>query len=297
MSRSPAAIRRIFTELQAGAPQTDADDMILSGILAFKSGYHNTRANHEAGKLGGKPNDYSIRFGVDQLGADDAAAAIDITFRSAQAGDFRMIAKYSRRLYDAMRAEDPRLFYRGEPVIREFFGNIDTDRDVEGWSMRRSSGTPGPVTSDGSHLWHLHQSIFRKFVDDWDALKGIPEVLLGRPLTPVPPPIEEDDVTPEQMDEIADRVLNKAKLGGVGPWSGLTLAEAVAGISGKEDADKLRDAAERDRDAAQDRQLSQLNDSLATVRNASNGQLSRLDNIESALGRLVELLQSGERPT
>src|SRR5262245_10802353 len=68
----------------------------LGGIYANKPGYHNTRAANS-------PSNYSIRDPQDQLGPPDKAAAIDLTFPNAQAGDYSTIALYSRRLLESGR--------------------------------------------------------------------------------------------------------------------------------------------------------------------------------------------------
>jgi hypothetical protein len=204
---NPSALVRLWNELKAQSP--DADDMILSGIYVAKTGYHNTREHHEEDTHGGNPTDYSIRLDRDKQGSRYKAAAIDITFKTAQAGKFHVIAKYSLRLLNAMRNRDPRIFYKGKPVIREFFGNSDLDWEVEGWTMHRTStGQAGPASSDKSHLYHIHKSYFRDEVDNWDAVKGILDILLGKPIVepeePTPPPVE-DEVTPEEIESIARR--------------------------------------------------------------------------------------------
>jgi hypothetical protein len=140
------------------------------GIYANKSGYHNTRTANQANW----PGNYSYaQFAVDREGPSDKAAALDITFVDAQAGNYATIAALSSRLYAAGRAgraNDPRTVY-----MREFFGNIDTDRTVEGWDFARGNTS----TSDSSHLWHIHISVHRKYVTDMRAMRAILSILKG----------------------------------------------------------------------------------------------------------------------
>lgn len=181
MSAVPDALQRFWNEFSAAEPQAR-----MGGIYANKSGYHNTRANH----LRDRPGDYSIQRAADKQGPSDKASAIDITFADAQRSDFRTIAKYSKRLYDAGVRRDKR-FYAEDgqtAIVREFFGNTDADRTVEGWSYYREAA----ASSDSSHLWHIHLSVTRKYCNDWSKLKPILDVMLGRDSdapapTPEPP--------------------------------------------------------------------------------------------------------------
>lgn len=143
----------------------------LGGILARKPGYHDTRKHH---KQVGRTDDYSIRWDLDKQGPDDESAAIDWTFRDAQAGDYTTIKKYSARLLAAGRANDPRTY-----AMREFYGNADFDRDVEGWDFVRDQA----ASSDSSHLWHIHISIRRAYVTSAKAIDAILSILKGEALS------------------------------------------------------------------------------------------------------------------
>jgi hypothetical protein len=146
----------------------------LGGILARKRGYHNSRDHLP---MPGYTTDYSINeFSVDREGPADEPAAIDWTFPDAQAGDYLTISKYSKRLMTAGKAgrmADPRTLY-----MREFFGNTDSDREVEGWDYAKNRAS----TSDSSHLWHIHVSIHRKYVTDPVAMQAILSILSAQPL-------------------------------------------------------------------------------------------------------------------
>lgn len=153
----------------------------LGGIYANKPGYHNTRA-------GNSSSNYSVVLPEDKLGPSDKAAAIDLTFPNAQAGNYSTIAKYSSRLLKSGQdLNDNRGNY-----LREFYGNADFDNSVEGWDFYYVR----PASSDTSHLWHIHISFLRKFVTSRTAMDSVLSILRG---DPVPQPQEEEDMTPAQQ--------------------------------------------------------------------------------------------------
>lgn len=144
----------------------DPADTDLGGIFANKPGYHNTRANNSS-------TDYSVRDAIDKQGPSDKAAAIDWTFRSAQAGNYANINKYFSRFMTAARARDPRLF-----GWREGQGNEDVDKTAEGWDIRyHRSENPS-----GTHAWHCHFSEDRAYVESLDNKKALLSVLKGETL-------------------------------------------------------------------------------------------------------------------
>jgi peptidoglycan hydrolase-like protein with peptidoglycan-binding domain len=144
----------------------------LGGIYANKRGYHNKRKNLP---MPGHDTDYSVnQFSVDRQGPDDEPAAIDWTFNDAHSGNYSTISKFSKRLYAArLDADNTRTKY-----IREFFGQIDSDPTVEGWDFSKDRAS----TSDKSHLWHIHLSIHRKYVNDPMAMRAILSILRGESL-------------------------------------------------------------------------------------------------------------------
>lgn len=164
-----AIVDVLWPGLKALAPASE-----LGGILARKPGYHNSRDHLP-------PTDYSVaEFAIDRMGPADEGSAIDWTFPNAQAGDFATIARFSRLLLAAGRAGDPRAY-----PMREFFGNADGDRQVDGWDFAKRR----PSSSDSSHLWHIHISIHRKYIDDPAAMRSILSILSGSvPATPPPVP-------------------------------------------------------------------------------------------------------------
>lgn len=139
----------------------------LGGVYAFKSGYHATRTDNK----NNWPDDYSINDPMDLKGPADKSAAIDWTFPDAQAGHYDTIIKYTQRLLvSAEDLHDPRL-----NGMREFYGQADKDLQVEGWDIRYQR----PVTSNTSHLWHIHFSFARDKVGLQSLMDSVFSVLKG----------------------------------------------------------------------------------------------------------------------
>ena len=142
----------------------------FGGIYASKKGYHNTRAAN----LKQWPGNYSIRDAEDRAGPPDKAAALDWTFPEAQRGNYGRIDLYtSRLLASAKDKNDPRL-----NGMREFYGQADADRQVEGWDTRYDRS----ASSDPSHLWHIHFSFDRDKVTLRPTFEPVVAVLKGESL-------------------------------------------------------------------------------------------------------------------
>lgn len=141
----------------------------LGGFLAWKKGFH---APGEW-NLKNYPDNYSIRDGVNRTGPGwSKSSAFDWTFPDAQAGRFGTIDKYTARLMkSALDSNDPRL----DMILFEFYGNKDNDRDVDGYNELKEQ----KVSSDLSHLWHLHLSFIRKFANDQWGFWALYTVLAG----------------------------------------------------------------------------------------------------------------------
>lgn len=184
-SRVPDHLWWLWRRLRELEPSSE-----LGGIFADKSGYHNTRDRNKQKW----PGNYSIREAEDQGGPGDKAAALDWTFPNAQRGDYSTIAKFTKRLLaSGQDKNDPRL-----DGLREFYGQSDSDSHVEGWDCRHLVD----VTSDSSHLWHIHFSFDRDklgTVAGRKVMENLLSVLSGELLsswrqrsgaapTPVPPP-------------------------------------------------------------------------------------------------------------
>ncbi|WIM95761.1 peptidoglycan-binding domain-containing protein [Actinoplanes oblitus] len=160
-ARITDAMWKLWLALKELEPSTQ-----LGGIYANKPGYHNTRNNNAK-------SNYSVRDAQDKRGPSDKAAALDWTFPSAQRGDYTLIDKYTSRILTAGQNRDERL-----NGWREFYGQADHDRDVEGWDCRYHRA----VTSDSSHLWHIHFSENREHAESWANKDALISVLKGESL-------------------------------------------------------------------------------------------------------------------
>ncbi|HEY1175018.1 MAG TPA: hypothetical protein VGF17_02585 [Phytomonospora sp.] len=190
--RITAAMWRLWTEFDAHRPKTQ-----LGGIFAPKTGYHDTRTHNPAG-------DYSRQYAADLKGPADKAAAVDLTFGEAQGGNFTDIITYTKRLDAAAKARDPRLYVGKTPVLREFIGTLNGQVPYAYDLQRRR----GDHFRDDSHLWHIHLSVTRQFVTDWDILAGVLSVLIGDSIVA----LTKDDMKTMMLWDPGDET-------GVGNWS------------------------------------------------------------------------------
>lgn len=133
----------------------------LGGIYANKSGYHNTVAANRSRW----PGNYSIKLSLDDRSPTDKARAIDLTMSDTE------MRKRTGYLRDAAAQRDPRL-----RAVREFYGTLD-GKTVFGRTKSSATGAWSWATSDTSHLWHIHISIFTAYVGDSDALADLVSVL------------------------------------------------------------------------------------------------------------------------
>lgn len=145
---------------------------LLGGIVALKPGYHSW-----ASRL--LSDDYSLQdVPEDRQGPRDKASAVDLTMSAAA------MRKYTKRLDDAARRRDERLYVGGKPILREFIGTLDS-RSVYCWVFTggRALGVgadAGPDPGrDASHLSHIHLSIIRKYVTLPDLAARLLSVLSG----------------------------------------------------------------------------------------------------------------------
>jgi hypothetical protein len=107
-------------------------------------------------------NDYSVQLAEDKQGDGEAACALDLSWSAASwqytVSQRLLAAKHDSRMHAA----------------REFYGSTD-GATVCGWDYYGGYA----VTSDSSHLWHIHLSILRKYANDASALDGIAQVITG----------------------------------------------------------------------------------------------------------------------
>lgn len=196
----------------------------FSGIYANKKGFHNTGAAN----LANWPTNYSIRDSVNRTGPwwKSKASALDWTFKDAQAGHYETIDKYTSRLmHSAKDKNDPRL----DLVLFEFYGQSDTDAQVEGYNEYREEA----ATSDSSHLWHIHMSFLRSQCGNFWGMWALLTVLMGWTVQQWRASLPETSVVtkpPSQQDwtDQAIMALPTLKKGDVGPivrtWQGLLCA-------------------------------------------------------------------------
>lgn len=116
------------------------------------------------------PGNYSIQYPVDLRGHSDKAAAIDLTMSDTQ------MRKRTDYLRDAVNRNDPRL-----AAVRSFYGTLDS-RSVFGRIKNGRHAAWRTSTSDSSHLWHIHISVLRAYVNTWSELEPILSVLSGQKL-------------------------------------------------------------------------------------------------------------------
>lgn len=160
---APQTLRDLFDRIKLGSKQ-------LSGIVGNKEhtyGYH--RGRNYVG-----PADYSAVLRADKSGDGEAACALDVKLSAA---DMQLA---TNRLMVACRQGDSRV-----AVLREFFGTLDGQR-VTGWD-RHDPAAPDDTftTSDDSHLWHIHLSIYRGQVANAAVLQ-LADVINGVPRASTP---------------------------------------------------------------------------------------------------------------
>lgn len=167
----------------------------LSGIVGDRAhtyGYH--RGRNYVGR-----GDYSATQADDRAGPGEAASALDVTLNPSD------MITVTKRLIAAVNRNDPRLH-----GLREFYGTTNgkvvTGRDVR---------THNVVTSDPSHLWHIHCSGYRRWADDPASWVKIAEVFAGKgSSTPTPKP--EADM-PTQI-VLSKSVKKPTKIAAAGTW-------------------------------------------------------------------------------
>ena len=145
------------------------------GTYANKPGFHNKGSQVRDSGVGNRATDYSIRDAINRQGAvwRTHSSAWDWTFTTAQGGDYALIDRYTSRLVrSAQDDKDPRL----DLVLFEFYGQADSDTHVEGYDEYHERD----VSSDSSHLWHIHMSFRRSAVNNWWGMWALYTVLTGQ---------------------------------------------------------------------------------------------------------------------
>ena len=158
-ARAPKGIEALWHRLDKLMPAA-----VLSGIVgdaAHTYGYHCSRAELPR-------SDYSVKLPADRRGPPDAAAALDVSYPPKQ------MKLVTARLVRAAKRGDPRV-----ARLREFCGTLN-GRQTYPWQIHPASGSEGVDSWDDSHLWHVHLSMLRQYVDDGAGYPGVADVMAGR---------------------------------------------------------------------------------------------------------------------
>lgn len=153
-------------------------ETIFSGAWGdFKPGYHCDF--YTLKHTSGWQYDYSVQQADDQVGNghpnEHMGAAVDITFPSAQRGNFATIRKYSDRIRAAYKARDPRLKGWREVLCNSSDGDATADGyDFVFWTER---------SPDDTHKWHIHFSCLRKFLNVRAVFEAMLSILRGESLS------------------------------------------------------------------------------------------------------------------
>jgi hypothetical protein len=161
MAIATSALSEAFGLIHAHEPRAKLGGIV--GDVHHSFGYH--LARNELG-----PGDYSVILPLDKKGPSDTASALDVTLPDD------LMRTMTARLHDAALAHDYRL--RG---LREFCGTIDGEHTFP-WDLSDNS-SEGLDTWDDSHLWHIHLSGYRAYVNDKAVWADIAAVLLGEKAT------------------------------------------------------------------------------------------------------------------
>lgn len=185
MPNAPAVVK--FTEAffdlhKVTAPAGLKNDLIMAGMTVNKGGYH----SQGSWLLDHKPGDYSIQRSADRYGAAHSStagygAAVDITFRSAQGGNYTMISHYMRLAANGLRSP---AVYADDGVtntFREMIGTIDGKKPVTVSFYREAL----LAQDDRSHMYHIHFSFTRRWLNDFSVYMPLLGLLF--PLRPKPP--------------------------------------------------------------------------------------------------------------
>ncbi len=190
----------MFNTIKKGIPSAQMAGII--GDSAHTYGYHRGR-NYVSS------SDYSVQTSPDKKGDGEAACALDISW--SKASDQYAVSK---RLLNAK--NDSRM-----NGCREFYGSTD-GYNVCGWDYYYNYA----VTSDDSHLWHIHLSILREYCNNDDVLQKIAQVIVGSSA-----PAPEDEDMPKQI-YIYSKSGQTTKMGKSGTWVTVLWDEALANTGG-----------------------------------------------------------------
>lgn len=186
---APAALKWLADEIIKAIPSAEFSGIV--GDADHVYGYHRCR-----NKL--PSSDYSVQTKPDREGDGDAASALDMKFNA------EWMKKITRRLLDSAKDQnDPRLNY-----MREFFGTLDGQK-VTGWDTYYGK----PVSSDDSHLWHIHMSILRKYCTSKEKMANILSVIKGEDDMDLSDRVKVADWINDRWDDVGDSISVRTALG------------------------------------------------------------------------------------
>ena len=210
MANAPAVVA-FWNEFRkrhmATAPAKYKNDLILAGMTYNKGGYHSTRDWLRSNK----PGDYSIQRAADKTGPSNVGAALDVTFKSAQRGDYTMIKMYTNRAKAGLR--DKRVYAAdgNTNTFRELIGTLD-GRNPHSVSFYRETVT---VNGDRSHMWHIHFSFTRKWLNDFSVYEPLLDMLFPTYTGSTPAPAPEPEPRKDEFDMATLKDLRDAVVWGI----------------------------------------------------------------------------------
>lgn len=178
---NPAHITSEFWWFVGQIDLLSGSDSIHAGTWGVKPGYHCDAYNlwwhkDSAGHYDWR-DDYSLQYADDKVvgtALEQYGAATDLTFASAQAGNFATIRLYSDRIRAAWKARDPRLKGWREVLCNASDGDSGADGyDFVSWTER---------TPDSTHKWHMHFSVLRKYLRQRVIFEAMLSILRGESL-------------------------------------------------------------------------------------------------------------------
>jgi hypothetical protein len=175
VGRIPTAIVQAGVYIAANVPGA-----VVSGISNPKYdgafGYHHSR-NHLL-QYGAGWADKSMQHPWDKMGAADACSALDISLGTTQ------MKICTKRLIDAMVANDPRA-----RALVEVAGTVNGTSTI---AYDEKDGPHYEWGWDSTHMWHIHNSFWRRYADDAAALMDFARLFAGTTL-------EEPDMYPDSV--------------------------------------------------------------------------------------------------
>lgn len=156
-------VRRLWDAIHTELPQTEFGGSVPNLETEQPYSYHRSweDSKHDDG--------YSVHYYGDKHelhGLTEYACALDVTLR-----DHSDMIKYTARLHHLAVSRGPLKWAYG---LREFAGTVD-GVNTFGWDTTRNARTYG---WDATHLFHIHLSFNRRFVND-DRILRLASIFKG----------------------------------------------------------------------------------------------------------------------